>query len=48
MHESGFRHEVLFYDSAERFLAGTVPFVMTALEAGEPALVAVGKAPPSA
>jgi anti-sigma regulatory factor (Ser/Thr protein kinase) len=38
----GFRHEVMFYDSAERFLAGTVPFVMGALEAGEPALVAVG------
>jgi anti-sigma regulatory factor (Ser/Thr protein kinase) len=32
----------MFYDSAERFLAGTVPFVMGALEAGEPALVAVG------
>jgi anti-sigma regulatory factor (Ser/Thr protein kinase) len=32
----------MFYDSAERFLAGTVPFVMTALEAGEPTLVAVG------
>ena len=32
----------MFYDSAERFLAGTVPFVMAALEAGEPALIAVG------
>lgn len=32
----------MFYDSAERFLAGTMPFVMGALEAGEPALVAVG------
>ncbi len=32
----------MFYDNAERFLAGTVPFVMAALEAGEPALVAVG------
>jgi anti-sigma regulatory factor (Ser/Thr protein kinase) len=37
-----FRHEVLFYDSGERFLAGTVPFIEAALEAGEPALVAVG------
>jgi anti-sigma regulatory factor (Ser/Thr protein kinase) len=40
--ESEFRHEVMFYDSPERFLAGTVPFVRDALEAGEPALVAVG------
>ncbi len=31
----------MFYDSSERFLAGTVPFVIEALEAGEPALVAV-------
>jgi anti-sigma regulatory factor (Ser/Thr protein kinase) len=37
-----FRHEVMFYDSAERFLAGTVPFVLGALEAEEPVLVAVG------
>jgi anti-sigma regulatory factor (Ser/Thr protein kinase) len=42
--KSTFRHEVLFYDSAERFLAGTVPFIEGALEAGEPALVAVGPA----
>jgi anti-sigma regulatory factor (Ser/Thr protein kinase) len=42
VHESEFRHEVMFYDSAERFLAGTVPFVIGALEADEPALVAVG------
>lgn len=32
----------MFYDSPEQFLAGTVPFVTGALEAGEPALVAVG------
>jgi anti-sigma regulatory factor (Ser/Thr protein kinase) len=32
----------MFYDSAERFLAGTLPFVVGALEAEEPALVAVG------
>jgi anti-sigma regulatory factor (Ser/Thr protein kinase) len=42
--KSEFRHEVMFYDSAERFLAGTVPFVTSALEAGEPVLVAVGAA----
>lgn len=32
----------MFYDSPERFLAGTVPFVEAALEAEEAALVAVG------
>jgi anti-sigma regulatory factor (Ser/Thr protein kinase) len=37
-----FRHEAMFYDSAERFLAGTVPFVLAALEAEEPVLVTVG------
>ena len=42
MTDSEFRHEVTFYDSAERFLAETVPFVTAALEAGEPTLVAVG------
>jgi anti-sigma regulatory factor (Ser/Thr protein kinase) len=42
--ESQFRHEVLFYDSTERFLGGTVPFVRGALEAEEPVLVAVGAA----
>jgi anti-sigma regulatory factor (Ser/Thr protein kinase) len=42
--ESTFRHEVLFYDSSERFLAGTVPFIEGALEAGEATLVAVGAA----
>ncbi len=39
---SAFCHEVLFYDSAEEFLEGTVPFVRGALEAEEPALIAVG------
>jgi anti-sigma regulatory factor (Ser/Thr protein kinase) len=39
-----FRHEVLFYHSPEQFLAGTVPYLRTAIEAGEPALVAVGRA----
>ncbi|MDX6595348.1 MAG: hypothetical protein QOI72_730 [Solirubrobacterales bacterium] len=32
----------MFYDSAEQFLAGTAPFVLAALEAGEPVLVALG------
>ncbi|MCW2988687.1 MAG: hypothetical protein JWM24_1625 [Solirubrobacterales bacterium] len=32
----------MFYDSPERFLAGTVPFVLAAIEADEPALVVVG------
>lgn len=37
---SEFRHEVMFYDSPEGFLAGTVPFIAAALEADEAALVA--------
>jgi anti-sigma regulatory factor (Ser/Thr protein kinase) len=37
---SAFCHEVLFYDCADEFLAGTVPFVRAALDAEEPALVA--------
>jgi len=41
MKQSGFRHEALIYRDAEGFLAGTVPFLRDALEAGEPALVAV-------
>lgn len=40
--EPSFRHEVAFYDDAEQFLASTVPFLFEGLEAGEPALVAVG------
>jgi anti-sigma regulatory factor (Ser/Thr protein kinase) len=39
---STFCHEVAFYDGADEFLAATVPFVRAALEAEEPALVAVG------
>lgn len=37
------RHEVLFYGDGDEFLAGTVPFLREALEAGEPTLVAVGR-----
>jgi anti-sigma regulatory factor (Ser/Thr protein kinase) len=44
MARSGFRHEALIYADAEEFLAGTVPFLRGALEAGEPALVAVSQA----
>jgi anti-sigma regulatory factor (Ser/Thr protein kinase) len=39
----GFQHEALIYEDAEGFLAGTVPFLREALEAGEPALVATGR-----
>jgi len=37
----GFRHEALIYSDADAFLAATAPFLRAALEAGEPALVAV-------
>lgn len=40
--EPKFRHEVSFYEDDEQFLAATVPFLFEGLEAGEPALVAVG------
>ncbi len=43
MSQSEFCHQVLFYDDADEFLAGTVPFVRDALEAAEPAMVALGK-----
>ena len=43
MSQSEFCHQALFYDDADEFLAGTVPFVRDALEAGEPMMVAVGK-----
>jgi anti-sigma regulatory factor (Ser/Thr protein kinase) len=38
-----FRHEALIYSDSAQFLAGTVPFVSTALEAGDPVLVAVSR-----
>jgi anti-sigma regulatory factor (Ser/Thr protein kinase) len=41
MNLSGFGHEALIYQDAEGFLTGAVPFLRGALEAGEPALVAV-------
>jgi anti-sigma regulatory factor (Ser/Thr protein kinase) len=43
MREAGFHHAVLFYDGGDEFLAGTVPFLRNAIEASEPALVAVGQ-----
>jgi anti-sigma regulatory factor (Ser/Thr protein kinase) len=41
--EDSFRHEALFYDGADGFLRGALPFVADALDAGEPLLVAVGE-----
>ncbi len=37
----GFRHDALFYEGMDEFLAGTVPFIRAGIEAGEPVLVAV-------
>lgn len=42
MEHTGFQHQALIYEGDEEYLAGTVPFLRDALEAGEPALVAVG------
>lgn len=42
--QRGFRHEALIYQDPEGFLAAAVPFLHGALEAGEPALVAVSRA----
>ncbi len=39
-----FRHEALIYTDSAQFLAAAVPFLADALDAGEPALVAVSKA----
>lgn len=41
MEHAGFQHRALIYEGADEYLAGTVPFLRAALEAGEPALVAV-------
>ncbi|HEV7614935.1 MAG TPA: anti-sigma factor RsbA family regulatory protein [Solirubrobacterales bacterium] len=41
MDEPGIRHEAVIYRDGDDFLAATVPFLRDALEAGEPALVAV-------
>jgi anti-sigma regulatory factor (Ser/Thr protein kinase) len=44
MEHAGFQHEALIYDGHDEYLAGTLPFLRAALEAGEPTLVAVGEA----
>lgn len=44
MEHEGFQHQALIYEGVDDYLAGTVPFVEAALEAEEPALVAVGPA----
>jgi anti-sigma regulatory factor (Ser/Thr protein kinase) len=41
--EDSFRHEALFYDGADGFLRGVLPFVVEALDAGESLLVAIGE-----
>src|SRR3954469_72194 len=43
MEHAGFQHRALIYEGADEYLAGTVPFLRAALEAGRPALVAVGR-----
>ncbi|HYH53416.1 MAG TPA: sensor histidine kinase [Solirubrobacterales bacterium] len=44
MKDAGFQHHALIYEGSDEYLAGTVPFLRTGLEAREPALVAVGRA----
>jgi len=44
MEDAGFQHNALIYRGADEYLAGTIPFLHASLEAGEPALVAVGRA----
>ncbi|MGN6663034.1 MAG: anti-sigma factor RsbA family regulatory protein [Solirubrobacterales bacterium] len=44
MEPPGFQHQALVYTGDDEYLAGTIPFLEAALEAGEPALVAVGPA----
>lgn len=44
MNQLGFQHEALVYEGDDDYLAGTVPFLRDALDAGEPTLVAVGPA----
>lgn len=43
MQHPGFQHEALIYEGPEEYLEGTVPFLRGAIEAGEPAMVAVGR-----
>lgn len=41
MEHAGFQHRALIYESADEYLAGTIPFLWAALEAEEPVLAAV-------
>lgn len=43
MKHVGFQHEALIYEGPDQYLEGTVPFLRAGLEAGEPAMVAVGR-----
>jgi anti-sigma regulatory factor (Ser/Thr protein kinase) len=40
-HARSFRHEALFYSSDDEFLAGTVPFILEGVDAGEAVLALV-------
>jgi anti-sigma regulatory factor (Ser/Thr protein kinase) len=41
--EQAFRHEALLYSGEEQFLAGVIPFIQGALEAGDPIVVALDR-----
>lgn len=41
MEHAGFQHEALLYEGADEYLAGTVPYLRTALDREEPAMAAV-------
>jgi anti-sigma regulatory factor (Ser/Thr protein kinase) len=41
--DQAFRHDALLYAGDEQFLAGTLPFIRSGIEAGEPVLVAVDR-----
>ncbi|MDX6634579.1 MAG: hypothetical protein QOF06_782 [Solirubrobacterales bacterium] len=42
MRHAGFQHEALIYADSDEYLAGTVPFLRTGIEASQSVLVAVG------
>ena len=43
MEHAGFQHQALIYEGADEYVAGTAPFLRAAMEADQPALVAVRK-----
>jgi anti-sigma regulatory factor (Ser/Thr protein kinase) len=43
MKHPGFQHEALIYEGPDDYLEGTVPFLRSAIAAGEPTMVAVGR-----